>query len=60
MKKGIRILIATFTGIAFHAHGQVYDPGNGGGAAKSPTPKSTGGDTNIVNQKKDSKSPYGS
>ncbi len=60
MKKNTYILIATFTGIALNAHGQVYDPGNGGGAAKSPTPKSTGGDTNIVNQKKDSKSPYGS
>lgn len=44
-------------GLALPAQAQVYDPGKGGGAAKPAS--SNSGDTNIVHQKKDSKSPYG-
>lgn len=40
------------------AYGQVYDP-NAGGASKPAAPSSSGGNTTIVNPKKESKSPYG-
>ncbi|MFK7910648.1 MAG: hypothetical protein AB8F34_08595 [Akkermansiaceae bacterium] len=61
MKNQTLIVLTALTGAAAMvtpAYGQVYDP-NAGGASKPAAPSSSGGNTTIVNPKKESKSPYG-
>jgi len=58
MKNHTIILLAALPCLALPVSAQVYNPGQGGGAAK-PAPANNSGDTTIVRQNKKSSSPYG-
>ena len=58
MKNHTIILLAALPCLALPASAQVYNPGQGGGAAK-PAPSNNSSDTTIVRQNKKSTSPYG-